>query len=992
MKKIQLGFSRLVAAAIALFAASASLWADDVVAKAGEVITVSDPQPGVEYVAREGVVQFGDVSAEGLGSVVGRWEFDDPSNPGKDSGLVGNDLAVSNSVAVVDDEVRGKVAEFGADSCLFGMGPDRSIKQMPTENSSYTMAAWVKKSSAPNESALFFWGELPFLNYSGVLCRITKGTHVYVSHDSSGLHGSDITDIASWHHVAVTYDGQTKLLVVYTDGIQAGTKTYGAANAAVAKNFSIGFPWSNYASFPNGLRMDDAILFNRSLSADEVMALKNGTFTTDPATIPEGAGLSTIFNGEVRMAGEQTVAEIGGGAVRGGVTMPLGGTLTVTGLPQKVTSVYSADIAGDASLVKDGAATRLVLTAPLSYTGETRVKAGTLALGSSDMPFAAYDFEDTNLGVDSSGNGRTLTVNGPTRVWDEERGGYVARFSAASKQDLNASVDSATELVGNSDYTFSVWAKPTSSCKSAGSFISFGNNNSQNYQQIQFRFYSFSNRTLALAHWGVDFTQIPSTDVSPAGEWHNYVAVKNGTNYWVYVDGVQKYAGSNTTKLNLQSDHRLHIGSYFGTNDARFFDGDMDDVRIYAYALDETAVKALNARAMPQTSLPDPVLHYAFEDAANPGRDSSASGCDLTATGSLTCDDSPLGGKALKFDETALSYLSVSPLPPAIPAAGEPMTVTFWVQGGAKDDYDSWIYPTFVSWGNPGTEAIDFMAAYSSDLPWRPRVYIMKNNGSAADSKFGNQEILLPPSAPDAMRWHHFAVVYDPRNGVTTYIDGQYVADGRLEGMFTNVRTDEGTFYLGLKANALEHPFRGRLDEVKVYAAALSKAQVRTALRAEQGQGMRVLPASTPLTVDAGARLAVEVGEQSVSSLAGGGTVSIATNACLTASVFSNFTGTVTGTGTFGIADGSILDFGDGSSPLLTVEGTIALGANVTVPSSLFDQDCVIMRAARFDGVENLGTWNVAMPGSRSAEFKLSADGKSLLVHPSGRGFILIVH
>ena len=132
MKKIQLGFSRLVAAAIALFAASASLWADDVVAKAGEVITVSDPQPGVEYVAREGVVQFGDVSAEGLGSVVGRWEFDDPSNPGKDSGLVGNDLAVSNSVAVVDDEVRGKVAEFGADSCLFGMGPDRSIKQMPT--------------------------------------------------------------------------------------------------------------------------------------------------------------------------------------------------------------------------------------------------------------------------------------------------------------------------------------------------------------------------------------------------------------------------------------------------------------------------------------------------------------------------------------------------------------------------------------------------------------------------------------------------------------------------------------------------------------------------------------------------------------------------------------------------------------------------------------------------------------------------------------------
>ena len=154
------------------------------VSVAGNVLSVANPQPGVEYVAREGVVKLGDLS------VVGHWEFDDPANPGKDSGTAGNDLAVSNSVTVVDDAERGKVALFGAESCLFGTGPGRSIKFMPVGNSSYTVAAWVKAgASTPWGSALFFWGPLPVVNYTGLLCRFngTQDTGVYAGHGGSGL-------------------------------------------------------------------------------------------------------------------------------------------------------------------------------------------------------------------------------------------------------------------------------------------------------------------------------------------------------------------------------------------------------------------------------------------------------------------------------------------------------------------------------------------------------------------------------------------------------------------------------------------------------------------------------------------------------------------------------------------------------------------------------------------------------------------------------------
>ena len=51
-----------------------------VVAVAGNALSVMNARPGVEYVAREGVLRFGEMS------LVGHWKFDDPANPGKDSG------------------------------------------------------------------------------------------------------------------------------------------------------------------------------------------------------------------------------------------------------------------------------------------------------------------------------------------------------------------------------------------------------------------------------------------------------------------------------------------------------------------------------------------------------------------------------------------------------------------------------------------------------------------------------------------------------------------------------------------------------------------------------------------------------------------------------------------------------------------------------------------------------------------------------------------
>lgn len=126
-------------------------------------------------------------------------------------------------------------------------------------------------------------------------------------------------------------------------------------------------------------------------------------------------------------------------------------------------------------------------------------------------------------------------------------------------------------------------------------------------------------------------------------------------------------------------------------------------------------------------------------------------------------------------------------------------------------------------------------------------------------------------------------------------------------------------------------------------------------------------------------------------SLAGGGTVSIATNACLTASDFSDFTGSIVGAGTLGVADGATLNFGDGSVPVLVSAGTVALGANVTVTSSFMGGTRALIRAAAFTGVENLNSWNVVLSRSGLSEFRLSADGKTLELRAVSRGFSISI-
>ncbi|MHB1162931.1 MAG: LamG domain-containing protein [Minisyncoccota bacterium] len=95
-----------------------------------------------------------------------------------------------------------------------------------------------------------------------------------------------------------------------------------------------------------------------------------------------------------------------------------------------------------------------------------------------------------------------------------------------------------------------------------------------------------------------NYVSLQSSAVVNDGKWHLATLVRNGTNAYLYVDGVQNSTGSNTINGQLYLNYsaigadRNWISSNFAVG-KQYFPGTIDDVRIYNRALSAQEVKQL---------------------------------------------------------------------------------------------------------------------------------------------------------------------------------------------------------------------------------------------------------------------------------------------------------------------------------------------------------------------------------------------------------------
>jgi hypothetical protein len=229
--------------------------------------------------------------------LVAQWDFDDSSNVGK--ATVGDSLTVAGHAAyTTSGKVGGALLLDGTDDYLHLDG-DALPTGIPTGDSSFTIAAFIKTSAINYRNGIVGWGTGANGQINGF--RTARGDDVGISGGDGLVHyswGSDAgfdalqpATVANgqWHHVAVTYDSLTSTKQLYLDGAALGDPvSVASALAVTGNNFRLGTIHHAFGDeYCNGL-LDSVRVYNTALSSGDIYSL---------ASVPEPTTLAMALGG-----------------------------------------------------------------------------------------------------------------------------------------------------------------------------------------------------------------------------------------------------------------------------------------------------------------------------------------------------------------------------------------------------------------------------------------------------------------------------------------------------------------------------------------------------------------------------------------------------------------------------------------------------------------------------------------------------------------------
>jgi hypothetical protein len=339
------------------------------------------------------------------------------------------------------------------------------------------------------------------------------------------------------------------------------------------------------------------------------------------------------------------------------------------------------------------------------------------------------------------------------------------------------------------------------------------------------------------------------------GVWHHVAGVYDaGRSLRLYLDGDEVSERTNAVFSSLNSRVLpVLVGARSG---AGYFDGEIDDVRVYARALSSTDVAQLfdDAGYRPPTPGTNLIAHYTFDGSSSSVlADDSGNGYAGTIHGAT-----PAAGKisgAYYFDGSN-DYVDVDSVVGAL-VSNTAGTVAFWAKMDSDDDVEHVVFS--VSRDTDSTRS-DFLVA----LDWRRNLDFLYARLTVDD------QVQWMGVGPEGMlaglagQWLHVAVTHD---GVRPawYVNGRLVpttllVDVGLDKWFKSILADAAssadTANIGmLEIGSLDRgQFGGAIDDLRIYGRALSSNEVAelcetdgpglVELVVEAGEGGTVEPGS----------------------------------------------------------------------------------------------------------------------------------------------------
>jgi hypothetical protein len=283
--------------------------------------------------------------------------------------------------------------------------------------------------------------------------------------------------------------------------------------------------------------------------------------------------------------------------------------------------------------------------------------------------------------------------------------------------------------------------------------------------------------------------------------WHHVVFLKRGTEYALYVDGIQKAYDTSASTANFTNP--LQIGAI---NGGGFLTGYMDDLRI------------IQSNAFSTYPVPEPALHYKLNDdlATTAVIDTGSLGINGTSVGGNTNTMHVPGkiGGAFDFDGSS-DYVNISSAVSSV-RTDTTGTLSFWM------NTDTWTgSPRPFSMSNFASQRTRTLVEL--DTGFKLNFYVINDNTTLTHARTTTN---MTTSA-----WHHIAIVQDG-TAVKLYLDG--VDDTNLLTGGTHWYNDATThtqdtmlIAAGTGISTFAQHYDGTLDDFRMYSTeALTSNQI----------------------------------------------------------------------------------------------------------------------------------------------------------------------
>lgn len=316
-------------------------------------------------------------------------------------------------------------------------------------------------------------------------------------------------------------------------------------------------------------------------------------------------------------------------------------------------------------------------------------------------------------------------------------------------------------------------------------------------------------------------------------QWHHLVLTKTADStvagISIYVDGQElETTTSGSDILNFGNSYPIRIGD--ANHDSRHFNGFLDEVKIFPYALTEDQIKteynlgsativgeAATVAPPPNGTLKDSlVAHWSFDEQAGQTVHDKVGGNDGTRGADANAgNDDPTWKPASECKVNGCAGFD---------GTDDSVAVDF---SGTSGSYSQLSVSAWVKWNSDGKSTI--INEQGSDSLW---FTIDKTGLDRLNAYLGDTSNKGYHSSTDAIpknEWTHVVLSYNGATGT-----GTFYINGESSGTFTTsgALDLDSSITIGARETGGVDYFNGLIDEVKIYNTALTADQIKQDMNA----------------------------------------------------------------------------------------------------------------------------------------------------------------